>query len=257
MASKKAVMAFMAISGIPLIQKGDDLGMIIGDALAAADLAPQQDDVLIITHKIISKAEGRMVRLADVRPSPDAIDLAGKTGKDPALVELILSELKKILRFRPGLIIAEHRLGMVMANAGIDQSNVSSGEGERALLLPTDPDQSCAKLRNALKERFAIDLAVIITDSVGRAWRNGIVGLAIGASGLPALLDLRGRKDLDGRELQVTQVGLADQIASAAELLMGEADEALPAVLMRGLAWQGDALPARALIRRAEEDMFR
>jgi coenzyme F420-0:L-glutamate ligase/coenzyme F420-1:gamma-L-glutamate ligase len=198
--------------------------------------------------------------LKDVRPSPQAIDLAAKTGKDPALVEVVLSESRRVLRFRPGLIITEHRLGMVMANAGIDQSNVGGHEGEaRVLLLPKDPDASSAEMRRVLEERFGIELAVVVADSVGRAWRNGVVGLAIGASGLPALLDLRGRHDLERRELKVTQVGLADEIASAAELIMGEADEGTPAVLMRGLKFGQlvPTAPARALIRDAEEDMFR
>ena len=231
---------------------------MLGDALEAADLRPEPGDVLVVTHKIISKAEGRAVSLRDVQPSSAAIDLAGKTGKDPTLVELILSESRRVLRHRPGLIIAEHRLGMVMANAGIDHSNVAGDGGDqRVLLLPADPDGSSAALRGALEQRFGTTLAVVVADSVGRAWRNGIVGLAIGASGLPALLDLRGRHDLEGRALQVTQVGLADQIASAAELLMGEADEAVPAVLMRGMTWEGQALPAKALVRDPEEDLFR
>jgi coenzyme F420-0:L-glutamate ligase/coenzyme F420-1:gamma-L-glutamate ligase len=249
-----------AVPGIPAIREGDDLGRLIGEALVAADLRPRDGDVLVITHKIISKAEGRIVVLKDVQPTAQAIDLAEKTGKDPAVVALILSESRKILRHRPGLIIAEHRLGMVMANAGIDQSNVAGGDDEpRVLLLPEDPDASAAELQRVLEERFAVELAVVVADSVGRAWRNGVVGLAIGAAGLPALLDLRGRNDLDGRELKVTQVGYADQIASAAELLMGEADEGAPAVLLRGLNVRELAppAPARALVREAEEDLFR
>ena len=247
-----------AVPGIPLIEEGDDLGAMLGDALLAADLKPMQGDVLVVTHKIISKAEGRSVSLVDVQPSAAAMDLAEKTKKDPALVELILSESRTILRHRPGLIIAEHRLGLVMANAGIDQSNVAGdGDDQRVLLLPSDPDASSAALRDVLEKRFQTTLAVIVADSVGRAWRAGIVGLAIGASGLPALMDLRGRRDLDGRELQVTQVGLADQLASAAELLMGEADEGTPAVLVRGLALEGEPLPAKALIRDPSEDLFR
>ncbi|MGI9494334.1 MAG: coenzyme F420-0:L-glutamate ligase, partial [Geminicoccaceae bacterium] len=168
-----------AIPDIPLVQEGDDLGMMLGDALEAADLRPERGDVLVVTHKIISKAEGRSVSLLDVRPSKAAIELATTTKKDPALVELILSESRTILRHRPGLIIAEHRLGMVMANAGIDQSNVAGdGADRRVLLLPIDPDASGAALRDAMEKRFQTTLAVIIADSVGRAWRNGIVGLA-------------------------------------------------------------------------------
>ena len=247
-----------AIPAIPAIRAGDDLARILGDALEAAALPPRQGDVLVVTHKIISKAEGRYVCLADITPSPRARELAAATGKDAALVEVILSESRAVLRFRPGLIITEHRLGMVLANAGVDQSNVPhDGVEPRVLLLPNDPDASSAALRTALEERFREPLAVVVSDSVGRAWRNGVVGLAIGAAGLPALLDLRGRRDLEGRALKVTQVGLADQIASTAQLLMGEADEGRPAVLVRGLAWQGPPLPAAALIRERAADLFR
>ena len=250
--------SLIGVPGVPAIRPGDDLAQILGDALESAALRPRRGDVLVVTHKIVSKAEGRYVTLARVTPSPRARELAAATGKDPALVEVILSESREVLRFRPGLIIAEHRLGMVLANAGIDQSNVpQDGAEARVLLLPTDPDASSAGLRAALEERFRASLAVVVSDSVGRAWRNGVVGLALGAAGLPALLDLRGRRDLEGRPLRVTQVGLADEIASAAQLLMGEADEARPAVLVRGLAWRGTPAPAAALIRRREEDLFR
>lgn len=247
-----------AIPGIPAVRPGDDLARILGDALQAAALPPRQDDVLVVTHKIVSKAEGRYVALTEVTPSPRAHELAAATGKDPALVEIILSESREILRFRPGLIIAEHRSGVVLANAGVDHSNVPGGEhGERVLLLPQDPEASSAALRAALQQRFDTNLAVVVSDSVGRAWRNGVVGLALGAAGLPALLDLRGRRDLEGRALRVTQVGLADAIAAAAQLLMGEADEGRPAVLVRGLAWKGAPLPAAALVRAPELDLFR
>ncbi len=247
-----------AIPDIPPVREGDDLGQLLFDALSAADLCPHRGDVLVVTHKIISKSDGRYVSLSQVQPSSAAIDLAAKTGKDAALVEIILSESTKVLRYRPGLIITEHRLGMVMANAGIDQSNSPDQDGERrVLLLPENPDRSADAIRQGLEMRFQTSLAVVVTDSVGRAWRNGIVGLAIGASGLPALLDLRGRCDLEGRELQVTQVGFADEIASAAELLMGEADEGQPVVLVRGLSWTGGAVAAKTLIRNPEDDMFR
>jgi coenzyme F420-0:L-glutamate ligase / coenzyme F420-1:gamma-L-glutamate ligase len=251
-----AAITLTAVPGMPAIGAGDDLAGILGDALAAAGLSPRRGDVLVVTHKIVSKAEGRSVALADATPSARARELAAATGKDPALVEVILSESRAVLRYRPGLIITEHRLGMVIANAGVDQSNVSAGAGH-VLLLPQDPDASAAALRAALAARFGAPVAVVVSDSVGRAWRNGVVGLALGAAGLPALLDLRGRMDLEGRPLQVTQVGLADQIASAAELLMGEADEGRPVVLVRGLALEGPALPAAALIREREADLFR
>jgi coenzyme F420-0:L-glutamate ligase/coenzyme F420-1:gamma-L-glutamate ligase len=247
-----------AIPGIPAIRAGDDLARILGDALQAAALPPMERDVLVVTHKIVSKAEGRYVTLADVTPSRRACELAAATDKDPALVEVILSESREILRSRPGLIVVEHRLGVVIAIAGVDHSNVPGGaDGERVLLLPHDPDASSAALRAALQKRFGVGLAVVVSDSVGRAWRNGIVGVALGAAGLPALLDLRGRRDLEGRALRVTQVGLADEIASAAQLLMGEADEGRPAVLVRGLAWDGPPLPAAALVREPELDLFR
>jgi coenzyme F420-0:L-glutamate ligase / coenzyme F420-1:gamma-L-glutamate ligase len=246
------------VPGIPAIRPGDNLARILGDALEAAALPPRHGDVLVVTHKIVSKAEGRYVTLAEITPSARARELAAATGKDPALVEVILAESRKILRFRPGLIIAEHRSGVVLANAGVDHSNVPGGEqGERVLLLPRDSDASSAALRAALQDRFGASLAVVVSDSVGRAWRNGVIGLALGAAGLPALLDLRGRRDLEGRELRVTQVGLADAIASAAQLLMGEADEGRPAVLVRGLTWDGPPLPASALVRDPELDLFR
>jgi coenzyme F420-0:L-glutamate ligase/coenzyme F420-1:gamma-L-glutamate ligase len=249
-------LTLIARPGIGAIRPGDDLARILGDALSAAALRPGPDDVLVVTQKIVSKAEGRYVSLADVTPSPQARELAAATGKDPALVEVILSESRAVLRFRPGLIIVEHRLGMVLANAGVDQSNVP-GDGARVLLLPRDPDASSAALRDALAARFGEAPAVVVSDSVGRAWRHGVVGLALGAAGLPALLDLRGRADLEGRPLQVTQVGLADALASAAQLVMGEADEGRPAVLVRGLGWQGPALPAAALVRERATDLFR
>jgi len=245
-----------ALSGIPAVQPGDDIATILADALDAGALVPRDRDVLVVTHKIISKAEGRYRNLADVTPSPRTRELAAATGKDAALVEIILSESRQVLRSRPELIISEHRSGVAMANAGIDQSNVP-GESGRVLLLPENPDASSAALRAALGARFGVDMAVVVCDSVGRAWRNGVVGLALGAAGLPALQDLRGRADLEGRALKVTQVGLADEIASAAELLMGEADEGRPAVLVRGVQWREASLAAAALIRSPEQDLFR
>ena len=247
-----------AIARIPAIAPGDDIAGIIGDSISAADLAPIDNDVLVVSHKIISKAEGRYVDLGDVSAGAQARQLALETEKDPRFVEVVLSQSRAVLRSRPGLIIVEHKLGFVMANAGIDQSNVSGGvAGERLLLLPEDPDHSAAALRSALQARFAANIAVIICDSVGRAWRNGVVGLAIGVSGLPALLDLRGAHDREGRELLVTTVGFADQIASAAELLMGEGAEGQPVVLVRGLRWSQPESPVSALLRGADEDLFR
>ena len=256
MSGTHAAVTLTALSGIPAIQPGDDVAAILAEAVDAAGLTPRVGDVLVVTHKIISKAEGRYRNLEDVTPSPRARELAAATGKDAALVEVILSESREVLRCRRELIISEHRLGLVMANAGVDQSNVSRGR-EHVLLLPEDPDASSAALRAALRTRFGVDIAVVVSDSVGRAWRNGVVGLALGAAGIPALQDLRGRNDLEGRALEVTQVGLADEIASAAELLMGEADEGQPAVLVRGVQWRESPVTAAALIRDREQDLFR
>jgi len=251
-----AAVTLTALSGIPAIHPGDDVAAILAEALDATGLTPCDGDVLVVTHKILSKAEDRYRSLEDVSPSPKALELAAATGKDAALVEVILSESREVLRSRRELIITEHRLGLVIANAGVDRSNVSGGT-ERVLLLPEDPDASSAALRAALHERFGVDIAVVVSDSAGRAWRNGVVGLALGAAGIPALQDLRGRSDLEGRPLEVTQVGLADEIASAAELLMGEADEGRPAVLVRGVRWRESPVMAAALIRNREQDLFR
>lgn len=256
MAATRPAVTLTALSGIPAVQPGDDIAAILGDALQDAGLSLRQHDVLVVTHKIISKAEGRFVDLTRVTPSSEARALAAATGKSAALVEVILSQSREVVRFRRELIISEHLSGVVMANAGIDQSNVPCG-GERVLLLPEDADASSAALRSALNARFDVQIAVVISDSVGRAWRNGVVGLALGAAGLPALQDLRGRRDLQGRELKVTQVALADEFASAAELLMGEADEGLPAVLVRGISWREPSVSAAALIRDPEQDLFR
>ncbi len=256
MSGTHATVTLTALSGIPAILPGDDVATILAEALDATGLTPRDGDVLVVTHKIISKAEDRYRNLEDVTPSPRALELAAATGKDAAFVEVILSESREVLRSRRNLIITEHLSGVVMANAGVDRSNVPGGR-ERVLLLPEDPDASSAALRETLHERFGVDIAVVVSDSAGRAWRNGVVGLALGAAGLPALQDLRGRNDLEGRPLEVTQVGLADEIASAAVLLMGEADEGRPAVLVRGVRWRESPVMAAALIRNREQDLFR
>jgi coenzyme F420-0:L-glutamate ligase/coenzyme F420-1:gamma-L-glutamate ligase len=246
------------LAGIPLVQPGDDLGAISVDALRANGLGPKEGDVLVVAQKIVSKAEGRYVDVSSVQPSERAIALAAELDKDPRFVEVVLSESKRVVRHRPGLLIVEHRLGFVMANAGIDHSNVAADDGsERVLLLPLDPDGSAQALRQHLVGVFGVSIGVIISDSFGRAWRKGTVGVALGAAGLPALVDLRGHPDLFGRELLVTETGFADEIAAAAGLLMGQADEALPMVLVRGLVWSAPDRPAAFLIRPAEHDLFR
>jgi coenzyme F420-0:L-glutamate ligase/coenzyme F420-1:gamma-L-glutamate ligase len=238
-----------ALPGLPMVQAGDDLAALIEAGLARAGLALRSDDVLVLAQKIVSKAEGRSVALASVTPSAEALALAEQVQKDPRFVELVLSESQRVVRARPGLLIVQHRLGFVMANAGIDQSNL--GEEGHALLLPCDPDGTAAALAARL------GCPVVITDSFGRAWRRGTVGVAIGAAGLPALWDLRGRPDLFGRTLQVSISGFADEIAAAASLLQGQGAEAQPVVLVRGLAWDAAPNPAAALLRPEAEDLFR
>ena len=256
--SRTPAVELLAVPGLPLIKPGDDLGTLIAGGLAQGSLQLRAQDVIVVAQKIVSKAEGRSVELATVKPSPHAVALAQKVQKDARLVELILSESVRVVRSRPNVLIVEHRLGFVMANAGIDQSNVGPTDGvERALLLPVDPDATAEKLRTELSARYGVPLAVVITDSFGRAWRRGTAGVAIGAAGLPALLDLRGNPDLFGRTLQVSISGFADEIASAASLVMGQGDEAQPVVLVRGLGWKAPANPAHELIRPESEDMFR
>jgi len=247
-----------ALAGVKLVEPGDDLGAIIVEAFAANRLAPEPGDVLVVAQKVVSKAEGRYVDVASVEPSKGAIALAAEVDKDPRFIEVVLGESKRVVRRRPGLLIVEHRLGFVMANAGIDHSNIPTGDGvDRVLLLPRDPDESAAGLRQRIIEAFGVPIGVVISDSFGRAWRKGTVGIALGAAGLPAVIDLRGHPDLFGRELLVTETGFADEIAAAAGLLMGQADEALPMVLVRGLRWSAPDAPAAALIRPAEHDLFR
>ena len=208
--ARPRALSLFALPGIPMVQPGDDLAALIAEGFARAGEAAAAGDVLVVAQKIVSKSEGRYANLATVEPGEEARELAALTDKDPRMVELILSESRRVVRHRPGVIIVEHRLGFVMANAGIDNSNVEpAGADERVLLLPRDPDGSARRLREGLRARLGVDCAVIVNDSVGRAWRVGTVGLALGAAGLPSLLDLRGRDDLFGRPLEVTQVALA------------------------------------------------
>ncbi len=252
-------MTLTALTGIPAVQAGDDLARLVRDGLAASGEQLRDGDVLVLAQKIVSKAEGRSIKLSDVVPSARAHELAPQCDKDPRLVELILSEAAEVLRVRPGVIVVVHRLGFVLANAGIDRSNVApdTDEAERVLLLPSDPDGSARGLRAALGAATGVDVAVIINDSLGRAWRNGTVGTALGASGLPALADLRGQPDWFQRALQSSELGFADEIAAAASLLMGQADAGRPIVLVRGLRFARRTGTGSELIRRREMDMFR
>ncbi len=245
-----------ALPGMPLIQPGDDLVAMIQAGLARADLRLQQGDALVITSKIVSKAEGRIVDLHLVTPSDEALDLATKTRKDPRIVELVLRESRMISRLAPGVLVVQHRLGFVSANAGIDQSNLEQGD-ERVLLLPNDPDASAEAFRQRFYQLTGVEIGVIISDSHGRPFRVGNVGVAIGVAGMPALIDLRGQKDLFGRELKISIQGYGDMVASAANLLTGEADEGRPVVLVRGLNFPAMEGHARELNREPEHDLYR
>ena len=245
----------ISLAGIPLVQPGDDLAQLLGDAIARSG-GLRDRDVLVIAQKIVSKAEGRYVDLDQITPSPHAVEIAGQCAKDPRLIEVILSESVEVVRLRPGLIITRHRLGFVSANAGVDRSNVAPEGIDRVLLLPIDPDRSAAQIRSALRDRFGIDLAVIIADSHGRPHRMGTVGVAIGLSGLPGVEDWRGRRDLFGYTLQHTEVGIADQIAAAGTLLLGQAAESTPAVIVRGATFEARDGLAQEINRPREMDLF-
>ena len=244
-----------ALPGLPMVREGDDLPALILAGLDRAGQVLRDRDVVVVAQKIVSKAEGRMVDLGDVVPSARAIALAAEVGKDPRIVEVVMSESTKVVRSRPNLMIMQHRLGFVMANAGVDQSNVAESDGgHRALLLPLDPDGSARAIRAALEAQA--NVGVIISDSFGRPWRRGTAGVAIGSAGIPSVIDLRGQLDLFGRKLEVSIIGFADEIAAAASLLQGQAAEAQPVVVLRGLTWTAPDTPVAEVIRPAEEDLF-
>jgi coenzyme F420-0:L-glutamate ligase / coenzyme F420-1:gamma-L-glutamate ligase len=246
------------LGGLPRVRAGDDLVSLLVAAIDRAGITPVAQDIVVTAQKIVSKAEGRLPRLVDVTPSARAHELAGVTGKDPRLVELVLSESTEVLRAKKNVMVVAHRLGLVMANAGIDRSNVEqAGADETVLLLPIDPDASARQLKDGLDKHYGVPLGVVITDSIGRAWRLGTVGHAIGAAGIPSLVDQRGQLDMNGRALEVTETAFADSVAATAVLVMGEAAEATPAALVRGLQWTAPERPAGSLIRPAREDMFR
>lgn len=248
------------LSGIPLIRHGDNLADIIVKVLQENKITLENNDILVFAQKIVSKAEGRAVNLATVTPSQRAMDLARETGKDARIVELILRESNEVLRTRIGTIIVEHKLGFVCANAGIDHSNVS-GEGDDAeewvLLLPAEPDRSAERIRAEIEFKTGRQIGVLIIDSHGRAWRNGTVGVAIGIAGLPGLQDLRGKTDLFGFTLRITQVGVADELAAAASLVMGQAAEGTPVVHVHGFPYPLREGSLKELLRPKEQDLFR
>ncbi len=247
-----------ALAGIPRVRPGDDLAGLLIAALERGGMRPRSQDILVVAQKIVSKAEGRYLDLAELIPSARAGEIAAVTGKDPRLVEAVLRESDEVLRTKSQIMVVVHRLGHVMANAGIDRSNVDAGNGkEPVLLLPEDPDASAAGLKARLDGHFGRRLGVIVSDSIGRAWRLGTVGAALGVAGLPALIDRRGEPDLDGRPLEVTVTGFADAVAASAVMVMGEATEATPAALVRGLSWTAPEQQAKSLLRPEAEDMFR
>lgn len=248
-----------ALEGLPEVQPGDDLAALVASACRASGFHLADGDVLAVTQKIVSKSEGRIRALEEVLPSPDAVRLGRETGKDPRLVELILSESSRILRHRHGLIIAEHRLGFVCANAGIDRSNVPQDRPAQTLvaLLPEDPDRSARTLRDGLRQTLGVTLAVLVLDSHGRAFREGALGVAIGVAGMCPLTRLAGRADRHGYRLRSTEVATADEIAAAASLAMGQAAEGRPVAIVRGARYQAGEGGVSELMRPRERDLFR
>jgi coenzyme F420-0:L-glutamate ligase/coenzyme F420-1:gamma-L-glutamate ligase len=247
-----------ALADFPMIEPNNDLATVLIQSLQHNGIALETRDVVVLAQKIVSKAEGRLVRLADVQPSARALEVAEEINKDSRMVELILSESREIVAQRPGVLIVEHRLGYIMANAGIDQSNIDHpNDEEYALLLPENPDQTCAQLKSTLDRHFNADVGVIINDSFGRPWRMGVTGVALGAAGLPSLLSLIGKPDLYGRAMRVSEIAFADEIAAAASLIMGQTSAGQPVVHVRGLQWEEQSNSAQTLLRPRHQDLFR
>jgi coenzyme F420-0:L-glutamate ligase / coenzyme F420-1:gamma-L-glutamate ligase len=247
-----------ALTGIPRIKPGDDLARLLIAALDANGVRPQRRDVLVVAQKIVSKSEGAFAELAKQEPSAKALEVAAIVGKDPRLMQAVLSQSREVVRTKKNILIVETHHGFVMANAGVDQSNLEpQDQNARVLLLPANPDASAAALKAKLDAHYGIEMGVVISDSVGRAWRLGTVGLAIGAAGVPSLWDRRGEPDMSGRTLEVTEVAFADAVAASAVLAMGEGAEGKPAALVRGLDWTAPERPAKSLLRPRDEDMFR
>jgi coenzyme F420-0:L-glutamate ligase/coenzyme F420-1:gamma-L-glutamate ligase len=253
-------LTFTPLQQIPLVCPGDNLADLLLSSLQTARINLEDGDILVVAQKIVSKAEGRLVNLCTITPSKEAVELAKRSDKDPRLVELIIRESLEVLRVRPGTIIVEHKLGFICASAGIDHSNVLGKDGnpdDWVLLLPEDPDRSALEIRRNIKVATGSRIGVLIIDSHGRAWRIGTIGMAIGISGIPGVVDKRGWKDLFGYRLKITIVAAADELAAAASLVMGEAAEGNPAVHVRGFPYQLRESSLKELIRNKENDLFR
>jgi len=250
-----STLMLVPLASLPEIEAGDDLAGLLAQAVRSAGESLLGGDILVVAQKIVSKAEGRTVALADVQPSPRACEISRICEKDPRLVELVLRESSEVVRCRKDVLIVRHKLGFVVANAAIDQSNVAAGD-DRALLLPCDPDASAAALRTSLNAAFGTEIGVVINDSFGRPWRLGTCGTAIGCAGIESLRDLRGKPDRFGRKLLTSELAIGDEIAAAGSLVMGQASEGVPAVIVRGLARFEKHRPAADLLRPVQSDLF-
>jgi coenzyme F420-0:L-glutamate ligase/coenzyme F420-1:gamma-L-glutamate ligase len=257
-AEREPRLEVVALAGLPEIRTGDDLAALIGDALRdAAGLLPLRgDDVIVVTQKVVSKAEGAVVDLTTVEPRPEAVDFAARWDRDPRQIEVVLREARRVVRMTNGVLITETRHGFVCANGGVDASNVGPGSGSVVTLLPTDPDASASRIRRAVRSRFGVDVPVVISDSFGRPWRWGIVDVAIGISGLAPLDDLRGVADADGRIMRSTVRAVADELASAAELALGKT-AGRPVAVIRGAVFRRAESTIREALMPADNDLFR
>lgn len=253
--TQASAIQIMPLQGIPEIRPNADISALLLEAVERSGWTLRPSDVLVVAQKIISKAEGRIIALPSVTPSPRALELAQTCRKDPRLVELVLRESEEVVRCAPDVLIVKHRLGFIVANAAIDQSNVESGD-DHALLLPENPDESARRISEALSRAAGGTVGVIINDSFGRPWRRGTCGVAIGCAGVEALADLRGRPDRFGRKLMTSELAVADEIAAAGSMVMGQADEGVPCAIIRGISLSGRSSPASTLLRPAHTNLF-
>ena len=251
-------MEIVGIPDLPMFQCGDDLPAILFDRARAAGIHLEEHDVVVVTQKIVSKVEGRTVRLSEVEPSPEAVELAAAVRKDPRFVEVVLRESRGVVAMRPDLLVVENRQGIICANAGIDRSNIEqTSEGETLMLLPADPDASARTLQARLESLSGKKLAVLIIDTLGRPFREGVIGMAIGVAGMDPLMDMRGQTDLFGYVMERTVINRADEIAACASMLMGQTTARLPVVVVRGAAYWPGAGSSRSILREPWKDMFR